>query len=51
MSADEKKENTDRKDQYSAPEIVRLGDALELTEGGGDPLSDGYTNPKTYKEA
>ncbi len=51
MSANEKQDSANRKERYSSPEIVRLGDVVELTEGGGDPLSDGYSNPKTYKDA
>jgi len=43
--------STNEKMLYSPPEMVRMGDALKLTAGGGDPLSDGYTNPKSYKDA
>jgi hypothetical protein len=35
MSANEEKGRVDQKEPYGSPEIVRLGDVLELTRGPG----------------
>jgi hypothetical protein len=36
---------------YSAPEIVKLGDAVELTEGNDSPNVDGQPGSGSYHNA
>ncbi len=36
---------------YSAPEIVKLGDAIELTEGAGSPNSEDPPGSLRYYNA
>ena len=44
-------QDSHRKDKYNSPEIVRLGEALELTTGSPDlPLSDARPKPNGYKD-
>jgi hypothetical protein len=54
MSTNEKKDNVDEKKPYSAPEIVRMGNALELTASGPGTVIDGAlptpTKPEHWKE-
>ena len=50
MSTDEKVGTHGRALTYRTPEIVRLGDALEVTGGDEGILSDGSPKPKGYKD-
>ncbi len=51
MSSTEKHAKVRHKERYDAPEIVRLGAALELTAGNPDEiLSDGSPKPNGYKD-
>ena len=49
MSDREKKQNTDGQ-EYNSPEIVRLGDAQELTAGGEGTLADGNLQVPHWKD-
>ena len=52
MSANEKKDSVDKKEFYGSPEIVRMGDAVELTAGRPEgEVSDGGMKPNGYQPA
>jgi hypothetical protein len=36
---------------YSTPEVVPLGRALDLTEGGGSPVAEGFGGSGVYWNA
>jgi hypothetical protein len=51
MSTNEQNDGAEEKRIYRSPEMVRMGDALELTAGKPDlPLTDGSMKPNGYKD-
>ena len=50
-SATEKEHCVNRKELYSSPEIVCLGEAIELTGGGPEVVAEGSGSPpNTFKD-
>ncbi len=41
MLHDDQEDNVDRRERYSPPEVVCLGEVIKLTGGNGGPIPDG----------